>query len=131
MNEPRHINQNSTPIECEKIGVLEAVYIDTQYADGTCFGTVHLAGLCPRCKESIGFHLTNGGKLSAARTLRLEHIFSGDIRCEDESTTKLLAELSGEQKAKFFQHRHNEKTLRDAGFDEAAIQKRLVELDAK
>jgi hypothetical protein len=130
MSEIRHLNQNQAQEECVKMGALEAVYIDTPWADGACFHSVHLAGLCPRCKEPIGFHLTNGGKLSPSKTLRLEHLFSGDIRCQPDAILEQIKSLTGDQKSDFFTTLHDEAVLRNAGFPEEEISKRLNELKA-
>jgi len=52
-------------------------------------------------------NLTNGGKLSPARTLRLDHLFSGDVRCEDFQVREAIAGLSGREKSDFFAMRHD------------------------
>lgn len=131
MSELRHVNQDEAQDQCLKLGVLEALYIDTPTADGTCFGTTHLAGLCPRCHEPIGFHLVNGGKLSPSKTLRLEHLFSGDVRCQTDAVNAKIKLLTGSQKSDFFVQVHDESILRDAGFSEAEIQRRLIEMGDK
>ena len=128
MSEIRHLNQDEAQEQSEKLGVLEAVYIDTPQADGTCFGTTHLAGLCPRCREPIGFCLTNGGKLSPSKTLRAEHLFSGDVRCQTDVILTKIKSLTGGQKAEFFISLHDEYVLRNAGFSEDEIRRRLQEL---
>lgn len=81
-NELRHIKESDVQAECAKLVQPEAVYIDRPNADGTCFGSIHLVGLCAKCRMPIGYHFTNGGKLRSARTLRLEHVLTGNIKCE-------------------------------------------------
>ena len=100
---------NATEIQsrCEAIGVLP--YIESGI-DGSFEA---LAGLCPRCKQPIEIHLTNGGKLSPSRTLRAAHVFSGNVRCEDNATNEQLARLSAEEKLDFFARRHDEETVKD------------------
>ena len=70
-----------------------------------------LIGLCPRCKEPISLHMTNGGKLSPSRTLRAEHVYSGSIKCEDAKTMEKLKTLDPLQKVYFFQDRHDDETM--------------------
>ena len=95
---------NATEIQkhCESLGVpAPAVY------DGDGGYSCRPAGLCPRCKQPISFHLTNGGKLSPSRTLRLQHVFSGDVNCEDEATNARLAAMSADEKVEFFVQRRD------------------------
>ena len=73
----------------------------------------YLAGLCPRCHEPIQICLTNGGKLSPARTLRCYHIFSGSVRCEDTATNDLLAAMPAANKSAFFAKRHDQEVIKD------------------
>lgn len=131
MNEIRHLNETHAGITCQEIGVLEPFYIDTPYADGTCFGAVYLAGLCPKCREPIGYCLTDGGKLSPSKTLRLAHLFNGDVRCQTDAILAKIKPLNGQQKAEFFITLHDESVFREAGFSDDEIQKRIAELKSK
>lgn len=74
---------------------------------------VYAAGLCPRCGQPIVFNLTNGGKLSPSRTLRLEHVFSGSIRCEEDTTNEQIRGMTGQQKVDFFCRKHDEETVKE------------------
>ena len=131
MNEIRHLSETHAQIVCEEIGVLEPVFIDTPYADGTCFGATYLAGLCSRCREPIGYHLTNGGKLKPSKTLRLSHLYSGDIRCQSDTILAKIKPLNGQQKSEFFTALHDEQILRETGLSEDEIKKRLLKLKEK
>lgn len=73
--------------------------------------TSYLMGLCPRCKQPIRACLTNGGKLSPARTLRLDHLFSGDVRCETRNVNEAIANFTGQEKSDFFAMRHDYATV--------------------
>lgn len=105
----KNLNANEVQQACDEQTKNETIYYSGAFG--------YLAGLCPRCKQPIGFNLVNGGKLSPSRTLRLEHVFSGDIHCELPRVNDLLDGLSGQEKSDFFAHRHDQETIKDLSED--------------
>lgn len=79
--------------------------------------TYFIAGLCPRCKQPIQICVTNGGKLHPARTLRVDHAFSGNVRCEDTKVNEQLQTMSGQEKSDFFAMRHDLEVMASMGDD--------------
>lgn len=114
---------NDTQAYCEKLGKPAWVHYD-----GDANMTYYPVGLCPRCSQPIVMSFANGGKLSAARTLDLRHLFSGNTRCEDELTNQNILAMTGQEKADFFVKRHTESVFRQAGFTEAEIRQRMDKL---
>lgn len=106
----------------EQIGVVLGAFFQPTASFG------YLCGLCPRCKQPIAFHLTNGGKLHAARTLRMEHVFSGDVMCEEAPVNEWLQGKTGEQKVEFFSALHDYKVFVETGLSASYVDNRMEKL---
>jgi len=85
------------------------------YTGYSSFAHDYHIGLCPRCGEPILLAMTNGGKLSPAKTLRACHAFTGDVRCENPATLNLIRGKSGQEKMDFFFARHDAEKIASIG----------------